>query len=179
MLLSRQYILIVSLLLIFIFSIIDNCIIYANKIEHLNDYIFHNKFTRNKIILLTVFTSNIYEQVMNFYITSIKKLNISNSIFLSLDISGYNLVKNILPNVYMSLSNVNVSQHIDYNTPLYWKVVYSKTLYVKMFIEKKFSVILCDTDVIFFKDPRGYMLKYDTDLVTTCDHKCPIMNSGL
>lgn len=116
---------------------------------------------------------------MNFYLTSVKRFNITEIIFLALDRIGYNMVKNILPNVYMSFINQNISQHIDYNTPLYWKIVFSKTLYVKMFIDKNYDVILCDADVIFFKDPRIYMLKYNTDLVTTCDHYCPTMNSGL
>lgn len=161
-----------------ILTIRCNSIINYN-VDHISEENIHIKFHQRDIIFLIIFTSNIYEQVMNFYITSIKKFNITNTVFLSLDTAGYYMIKNQIPNVYMSSVNHNISQHIDYNTPLYWKIVYSKTIYVKSFIDKKYDVILCDTDVIFFKDPRKYMLEYNTDLVTTCDHKCPIMNSGL
>lgn len=157
--------------------------VYYLKLPSKLRYLFCNDFDiksrKYNTILLIVFTSNIYEQVMNFYYSSINKFNITDVLFLSLDLTGYNMVINKLPNVYMSCSHHNISQYIDYNTPLYWSIVYSKTNYVKKFIDNNISIIMCDSDLLFFKDPREYMFKYDTDLITSCDHYCPIMNSGL
>lgn len=129
-------------------------------------------------LFLTIFTSNIIEETMNFYISSIKKFNIKNIIFISLDSKGYNISRKLLPNVIMSNFKQNIKEHIDYNTPLYWKIVYAKTDHVKFFLENYCNVILCDSDIIFLKDPREYILKLNTDLVTSCDHSCPRMNSG-
>lgn len=175
-----------KLRIIFVYVIVGFIIILNEKMyfninnNSLNlitaDYFIH--FRKGSTLLLVLFTSNIYEQVMNFYYSSIQKFNINNVIFISLDFIGYNLVKNKIKYVFMSNYNHSISEHIDYNTPLYWKIVYSKTDYVKTFLDNNYNIILCDTDLIFFKDPRKYMINYNTDLVTSCDHNCPVMNSG-
>lgn len=169
-----------NLLLLFLFLFLLNYYSYVSKynINELFNKKFNRKFRNEKILFLVVFTSNVYEEVMNFYYSSIKKLNIINVIFLSLDREGYFRTHFVLPNVYMAYKSQNISQHIDYGTKLYWKIVYSKTDYVKFLIIKGYSVILCDTDLNFLKDPRDYVLKYNTDLVASCDHRCPSMNSG-
>lgn len=57
----------------------------------------------------------------------------------------------------------SIIQHIDYITKLYCKTVYSKTDYVGYLIIKEFGVILCDTDLNYLKDPRSYVMNYNTD----------------
>lgn len=132
----------------------------------------------NKHIFLNIFTSNIIEETMNFYYSSVIKFNITNAIFITLDYNNYYSLHKLLPNVFIADIKYNISEHIDYSTPLYWKIVYCKTDYVKLFLENNCNVILCDSDIIFFKDPREYIFRYETDLVTSCDHRCPVMNSG-
>lgn len=162
---------------IFQITILIILLVYHSIYMESKNMLFSN--INSNILFLVLFTSNIFIQLMNFYISSIKKLNITNIIFISLDLKGYYITKKLLPNVFMSNNHKNISEHIDYNTPLYWRIVYSKTDYVKYFLIKKMNVILCDTDIILFKNPIIYLLKYEEDLVTSCDHYCPTMNSGL
>lgn len=175
----KLYSIFYTITFICIFLIYDNynSFTFSNSIN-LFDKEFTKKYKNENSLFLILFTSNVYEELMNFYLSSIQKFNISNVIFLSLDYKGYYKTHYILPNVFKSNINHNVSEHIDYNTPLYWSIVYSKTDNVKLFLEKGYNVVLCDTDLHFFKDPRNYIMMYNTDLVTSCDHKCPTMNSG-
>lgn len=177
-LITNFYVYLILLLLYnLIILVIYNYYNHDCKLFVLNEE-FYNKYHKNIPLFLIIFTSNIFEETVNFYLTSLFKFKITNFIFISLDYQGCNLSQNILPNVFVSRINQNITEHIDYNTPLYWNVVYSKTDYVKALLENKYNVILCDSDLIFFKDPREYIFKYTTDLVASCDHKCPVMNSG-
>lgn len=150
----------------------------VNEINYLFGKEYYKMFKKEKILFLVLFTSNVYEEIMNFYYSSILKFHINNIVFLSLDYEGYFTTYKVLPNVFMANKSQTISQHIDYGTKLYWTIVYSKTDYVKSILINGFSVILCDTDLNFLKDPRNYIMKYNTDLVTSCDHRCPNMNSG-
>lgn len=168
--------------LLFLFYITSLLNYHYNFVSPINspifNQVFHSKFKNKKLLFLVIFTSNVYEEIMNFYLSSIKKFYINDIIFLSLDYDGYYKTYMMLPNVFMAYINQNITQHIDYGTKLYWKVVYSKTDYVRLFLIRGFDIILCDTDLNLLKDPRNYILKYNTDLVASCDHRCPSMNSG-
>lgn len=61
---------------------------------------------------------NKMEETMNFYFSSIKKFNIKNIVFLSLDYKGYKISNKILPNAIFSAANLTVVEHIYYSTPL-------------------------------------------------------------
>lgn len=164
-------------ILIFIIIFLN---VYPNNIERC--YIFNRKClqirVKERLVKYSIISNTVLMDAINFHINFILKYDIHHHIYVALDISSYNKIKQYSNNVFYKSLNINESECMDYGSDNYRKIVLSKTNINRVFLSIRVEVVLIDIDIFFFKNPFPYILKYQEDLTISQDGK-KIVNTGL
>lgn len=136
------------------------------------------KYAINNTIVAILISFNYIDEAINFYLSSIKRLNITNFIFISLDYRSYNQMKKFTIHVAMYSIIDYIFNNTYFGTKNFEIVTMKKTYILLLLIKKKYNVFISDVDIHYFINPLSYFHSYNTDIVSSTDKKNE-MNTGL
>ena len=119
-----------------------------------------DNFKKEKFIFFTLINQGYLGYFLNFY-TSLSRLNIHKDLLIfTIDIKSHiSLLKNGIFNVFFDNSH-NVSS-IQYYKKGHWGIImYTKMTFNYILLNSGFSVLFCDSDIIFKKNPLPQIKNY-------------------
>lgn len=132
----------------------------------------------NRTIIAIVASLHYVDEAVNFYISSLKKLDIHNYLYVTIDDISYTQLSKYTTHIaFYKFYNIS-NDTTDFGSKNFNKISMIKTYILLYLLNLKIDVFISDVDVHFFKNPLKYFCVYTTDLVSSTDSKNE-MNTGL
>ena len=113
----------------------------------------------DKKVLLAMTDSSYDEMALNFYLTSLKPLQIDNYLFLGADWAACQLLLRHGVACFVYSTNVNKTSSSTYGTIAFNRKVNIKLNMILLALELEYHTISTDVDVFMMKNPFGYFNK--------------------
>ncbi len=144
-----------------------------NPINNELEIFIPDNFKKENFIFFTLINQGYLDFFLNFYVT-LSKLNIHKHLLIfTIDVKSHiTLLKKGVFNVFFD--NLHDISSIQYYKKGYWgKIMFTKMTFNYILLKSGFSVLFCDSDIIFKKNPipqiKNYLKKYE--IVTQEDKK--------
>ncbi len=137
-----------------------------------NETAFHQILQRhasnNTIILMSVDYGYI-DLAINFYFTSLQKLNLENYLFVGSDLRACAVLRNVGVSCFDYIQDRDGGSSSVYFSKAFKRKTHLKTKIVLEALKQGLQVLMVDVDIAFFKDPFQHMECADCDIQIQSD----------
>lgn len=151
-------------------------IFYIFILDFKND----NAKKEENIILISFFDSYIWKEFLYFYNYSIKSNKIFNFLSYSYDKAGLDLCikNNIKCEICITRNSVKLLSQNTYQSKGFLERMFIRNEVIMRLLRKGISLIISDIDIIFLKNPIGYVTTGNYDISTTLGDNNGVFNGG-
>ena len=136
------------------------------------------KSNDDKLIILAYVDFSYIEMAINLYQYSLKRLNITNFVFVCSEMDAVHALKRKGIDSFLYTHDVDSSEPSDFGTEEFKEKISIKQKIITAAVMLGFKTLLTDIDIVFLRDPIPY-LRNDADVVIQDDlHPSHPLNSG-
>ena len=123
-----------------------------------------HRANKNNVIILISTDFGFINQALNLYITSLRKFNITNFLYVTSDKAASSLLdQHNIPN-YLIFEDRDGKRASKYRTKSYTRKTHIKTKIILQALKHGFTVLIVDADIVFLKNPLPFFSCSDCDI---------------